>query len=298
MLCRGVRTRWGFHLNWKKMASNFTVHLASQWMLERTTGERLALGEAMRLLAAIEATGHIAGACRICGVSYRHAWGVLRNIEKEFGAALLDTGRRKGTKLASLGQRLLWADRGFDARLMPRFESMSSELQEELEGLCPDVHPRLRLHASHGFAIEGLMKIVNQLESSPVELRYRTAIEALASLERGECDLAGFEVPEGEFEGPFLKQYGEWLDPSRHCLIHLAVRNMGLFVQPENPKNIYTLADMAKPNVRFVNRQIGSSPRNLFGLMLKKLGIETSQIRGYESSEFTHMDNGTEAGWE
>src|SRR3546814_11620554 len=71
MLCRGVRTRWGFHLNWKKMASNFKVHLASQWMLERTTGERLALGEAMRLLAAIEAPGHIAGACRICGVSYR-----------------------------------------------------------------------------------------------------------------------------------------------------------------------------------------------------------------------------------
>src|SRR3546814_4610623 len=60
---------------------------------------------------------------------------------------------------------------------MPTFESMSSELQEELEGLCPDVHPRLRLHASHGFAIEGLMKIVNQLESSPVELRYRTRSE-------------------------------------------------------------------------------------------------------------------------
>src|SRR3546814_8115260 len=153
---------------------------------------------------------------------------------------------------------------------MPTFESMSSELQEELEGLCPDVHPRLRLHASHGFAIEGLMKIVNQLESSPVELRYRTAIEALASLERGECDLAGFEVPEGEFEGPFLQQYGEWLDPSRHCLIHLAVRNMGLCVQPENPKNIYTLPDLAKPNVRFVNRQIGTSTTSPLRLLTNR----------------------------
>src|SRR3546814_7785997 len=125
---------------------------------------------------------------------------------------------------------------------------MWSELQEELEGLWPDGHPRLRLHASHGFAIEGLMKIVNQLESSPVELRYRTAIEAFASLERGECDLAGFEVPEGEFEGPFLKQYGDWLDPSRNCLINLEVRNMGLFVHTANPKNIYNLAALAKRN--------------------------------------------------
>jgi molybdate transport repressor ModE-like protein len=271
------------------MAYKFKVHLASHWTVEGASGEKTSLEDAMRLLAAIEATGHIAGACRICGVSYRHAWGLLRNIENEFGTALLETGRRKGSRLTPFGQRLLWADRRVDARLMPTFESMSSELQEELEGLCPDGHPRLRLHASHGFAIEGLMKIVNQTESSPVELRYRTAIEALASLERGECDLAGFEVPEGEFEAPFLRQYAEWLDPARHCLIHLAVRNMGLFVQPDNPKNIYTLADLAKPDVRFVNRQIGSSTRYLVGLMLKKLGMETAQIRGYDSSEFTHM---------
>jgi len=271
------------------MTCNFKVHLDSQWVLELGSGEKLPLGEIIRLLSAIEATGHIAGACRICGVSYRHAWGVLRNAETLFGASLLETGRRKGTKLTDFGQRLLWADRRVDARLMPTFESMSSELQEELESMCPDVHPRLRLHASHGFAIEGLMKIVNQLDTSPVELRYRTAIEALASLERGECDLAGFEVPEGEFEAPFLRQYSEWLDPDRHCLIHLAVRNMGLFVQPGNPKDIHTLADLAKPNVRFVNRQIGSSTRYLLGLMLKKLGIDSSQIRGYDSSEFTHM---------
>lgn len=271
------------------MTCNFKMRLDSQWVLEHGSGEKLALAETVRLLGAIEATGHIAGACRACGVSYRHAWGVLRNAEKEFGAALLETGRRKGTKLTPFGQRLLWADRRAAARLVPTFESMASELQEELESLCPGVHPRLHLHASHGFAVEGMMNVANRLESPLLELRYRTATEALASLQRGECDLAGFEVPVGEFEGPFLRQYAEWLDPARHCLIHLAVRSIGMFVQPENPKNIHTLADLTKPNVRFVNRQFGSSTRYLVGLMLRKLGVETSQIRGYDSSEFTHM---------
>jgi molybdate transport repressor ModE-like protein len=271
------------------MTCNFKVRLHSEWVLEKPAGAALALGETVRLLAEIDAIGHIAGACRACGVSYRHAWGVLRNAEKEFGVPLLETSRRQGTKLTVFGQRLLWANRRVDARLMPTFESMASELQEELESLRPDSHARLRLHASHGFAIEGLMKIVNHLETSPIELRYRTAIEALASLQRGECDLAGFEVPEGEFELPILQQYSEWLDPDKHCLIHLAVRNIGLFVQPDNPKGIRTLADLVDPNVRFVNRQIGSSTRYLVSLMLKKLGIETAQVVGYDNSEFTHM---------
>ena len=271
------------------MTYKFKARLNSEWVLEKPTGAIVALGEVLRLLAAIDAVGHIAGACKACGVSYRHAWGVLRNAEKEFGAELLDTNRRQGTKLTPFGQRLLWANRRVDARLMPTLESMASELQEELERLYPESQPHLRLHASHGFAVEGLMQLANDLHMSPLELRYRTAIEALASLDRRECDLAGFQLPIGAFELPILQRYSEWLNPERHCLIHLAVRNTGMFVQADNPKKIRTIADLVNPDVRFVNRQIGSSTRHLVGLMLKQLGIETSRIQGYDSNEFTHM---------
>ncbi|TAM73624.1 MAG: LysR family transcriptional regulator [Candidimonas sp.] len=269
--------------------NNFKLRLNSEWVLENPMGEVLPLAETMRLLAAIDALGHIAGACRACNVSYRHAWGVLRGAEKAFGAPLLETSRRQGTKLTLFGQRLLWASRRVDARTTPAFESMVSELQEELKGLCPDGHDYLRLHASHGFAIEGMMKIVNQIHSPSIELRYRTALEALASLEHDECDLAGFEVPEGEFEQPVLQQFAKWLDPDKYCLIHLATRNMGLFVERGNPKNIQGLSDLLNPNIRFINRQIGSCTRDLVDLMLCRLDIETSRILGYDNSEFTHM---------
>lgn len=271
------------------MTYRFKARLSSEWALEKPSGAVLPLSEVIRLLAAVDATGHIAGACKACGVSYRHGWGILRNAEKEFEAPLLETSRRQGTKLTEFGQHLIWANRRVDARLMPTLESMASELQEELERLYPESQPRLRLHASHGFAVEGLMQLANGLDMSPLELRYRTAIEALASLDHGECDLAGFQVPVGEFEGPILKNYSKWLNPDKHRLIFLAVRNTGLFVQQGNPKHISSVADLVNPEVRFVNRQIGSSTRSLVGLMLKQLNIDTTRVQGFDSSEFTHM---------
>src|SRR5690606_6802562 len=111
---------------------------------------------------------------------------------------------------------------------------------------------RLRLHASHGFAVEGLMQMANEAQMPLLELRYRTAAEALAALNRGECDLAGFQVPMGEFEAPILQHYSPWLDAERHCLIHLARRKTGLFVQPGNPKGVHGIADLVQPEVRFV----------------------------------------------
>src|SRR3546814_7515928 len=98
---------------------------------------------------------------------------------------------------------------------MPTLESMASELQEELEKLLPETIPHLRLHASHGFAVEALMQ---HMSGHPpgLELRYRTAIEALASLERHECDLAGFQVPTGAFEAPIMARYAQWLRSEEH----------------------------------------------------------------------------------
>src|SRR5690606_37906656 len=157
----------------------------------------------LALLSAIDATGNIAGACRACSLSYRHAWGVLRRFETLFGTPLLITNRRQGTKLSPFSQRLLLANRRIEARLIPILESLASELQEELEKLLPEATPHLRLHASHGFAVEALMQHMSGRQPG-LELRYRTAIEALAALERRECDLAGFQVPSGPFQAPIM----------------------------------------------------------------------------------------------
>ncbi|WP_019936879.1 substrate-binding domain-containing protein [Bordetella sp. FB-8] len=271
------------------MTYKFQLNLRPQWSLDGAQNEQdLSLGSVLSLLSAIDTTGHIAGACRACGLSYRHAWGVLRRFESVFGTPLLITRRRQGTQLSEFAQRLLWANRRIEARLAPTLESMASELQEELERLLPRAAPHLRLHASHGFAVEAMMRHVSS-NGPGLELRYRTAVEALASLKRSECDLAGFQVPCGEFEAAILEDYRPWLNADEHILIHLAVRSTGLFVQPGNPKCITGIADLARPDVRFVNRQIGSSTRHLITVMLERAGLSTGQVQGYDTSEFTHM---------
>ncbi|MCD0504256.1 substrate-binding domain-containing protein [Bordetella petrii] len=271
------------------MTYKFRIGLRPQWLLEGDADHAgQPLHDMLSLLSAIDATGNIAGACRACGLSYRHAWGILRRFEDLFGTQLLITKRRQGTQLSPFAQRLLWANRRIEARLMPTLESLASELQEELEKLLPEAIPHLRLHASHGFAVEALMQHMSGRQPG-LELRYRTAIEALASLERHECDLAGFQVPTGPFEAPIMARYAAWLAPDDYLLIHLAVRNTGLFVVQGNPKGIRGMADLARSDVRFVNRQIGSSTRYLVGLMLEQAGVSIGDVQGYETNEFTHM---------
>ena len=86
-----------------------------------------------------------------------------------------------------------------------------------------------------------------------------------------------------------MDRYAQWLHADEYLLIHLAVRNTGLFVVAGNPKRITGMADLARQDVRFVNRQIGSSTRYLVGLMLQRAGVSISEVQGYETNEFTHM---------
>lgn len=270
------------------MTYNFALDIHPAWYLRHPVEGAIPLQEVLDVLSAIEVAGHIAGACRDRGMSYRHAWGLLRRFESMFGVELLHTQRRLGTTLTPFAQKLLWANRRIQARLSPTLDSLASELQEELQKLLPDAGQHLRLHASHGFAVAALMQ---QIEASglAVELRYRSSTEAMAALAGRECELAGFHVPQGEFEAPVLKAYARWLDVQQHVLIHLAYRNSGLFVAPGNPKGIHGLADLARPDLRFVNRQAGSGTRMLMELMLKRQGIAVAAIPGYgTTAEFTH----------
>jgi hypothetical protein len=57
----------------------------------------------------------------------------------------------------------------------------------------------LRVHASHGFAVEKLIQTL-ALSGTRVERKYVGSIEAVASLHEGACEIAGFHIPQGEFE--------------------------------------------------------------------------------------------------
>jgi molybdate-binding protein len=63
----------------------------------------------------------------------------------------------------------------------------------------------------------------------------------------------------------------------------------GLVSAPGNPKDIRTVEDLIRKNVRFVNREIGSGSRALLDKLLEKGGIDATKIRGYSRVAFGHL---------
>src|SRR6185295_1330122 len=78
------------------------------------------------------------------------------------------------------------------------------------------------------------------------------------------------------------------LGPSVHRLIRIATRVQGLIVRQGNPADIRQPADLARPGLRFVNRQRDSGTRLLLDQLLQAAGIDPAGIRGYENEEYTH----------
>jgi molybdate transport repressor ModE-like protein len=263
------------------------IKLRPQWDVGPPGGPRIDTSALLALLAGVQETGSLAQAARAAGQSYRHAWGVVKHAEGLFGAALIESGRGRGSVLTELAHRLIWADRRISARLSPLLESLASELERDLERSLEPSRAAVRIDASHGFAVARLMELMHAAEL-PVELRYRNSLESVASLARGDCDLAGLHVPIGEFEGRALKRYLRWLRPEMHCLVHVAVRTQGLFVARDNPKKIRGLADLKRQDLRFVNRPEGSGTRVLTELLLEREGIAEGDVLGFDDTELTH----------
>ena len=239
------------------------------------------------LLVQVQAQGSLLAACQLQGLSYRHAWDLVRQGEAHFGTTLLHMERGKGSRLTALGEKLVWADHRINARLGPVLESLASELATEIAQVMAEAPPVLRLQASHGFAVE---QLIEQLARSglAVEHRYVSSTAAAAALHDGACELAGLHVPLGPLQEPALAHYGRWLQADDLVVIDIATRRQGLMVAPGNPRKVYELADLLRPELRFINRQPGSGTRLLLEGLLAQAGVPSARIPGFEQGEFTH----------
>ncbi len=264
----------------------FRLHVRPHWSLQRPGQTDFDLPVVLRLCAAVHEGGSLAQAARQIGLSYRHAWGLLREAEQVFARPLVELERGRGGRLTRLGEILLWADRRIAARLSPALDSLSSELNAEIERVLTSVAP-VRIQASHGFAVQALQETL--VESGlHIDLRYTNSVDALQALARQECDLAGFHVPEGHLQAAGLSPYRVALQGAPLQLINLATRVQGLMLPQGNPRGIRHWDDLAASPVRFINRQPGSGTRLLIDLLLREERVLPERISGYEMWEYTH----------
>jgi len=147
--------------------------------------------------------------------------------------------------------------------------------------------PAVIISGSHDLALEGIAEHLERyvtLLSMPVG-----SLDGLVNLRQGLCQISGSHLLDesGEYNTPFVRH----LFPDRDVeIITLAYRTQGLMLAKGNPKTIKKIADVAKPNVRFVNRNAGSGTRLWFDAELKRLNISSKKISGYEREVKTHTE--------
>ncbi len=115
------------------------------------------------------------------------------------------------------------------------------------------------------------------------------SLGGLVAMRRGEGHFGGCHLldPEtGEYNISYIKQY---LPDMPLKLVSWVRREQGLLVAKGNPKKIQSLADLAREDVSFVNRQRGAGTRVLLDYHLKQLGISSEQVQGYDQIEYTHL---------
>ncbi len=147
--------------------------------------------------------------------------------------------------------------------------------------------PFLIFSGSHDLALEWLAARTQrflQMIILPVG-----SLNGLINLRQGVCQLSGTHILDpstGEYNTPTLKR----LFPDRSLqVITLAHRTQGLMIARKNPKGIHGINDLARADVRFVNRNEGSGTRLWLDTELGRLGISTAKVLGYEHQFNTHQ---------
>ena len=242
--------------------------------------------ELVELLRSIRQHGSLVRAVREVKISYRHAWTIGR-WEAVTGHKLAVLTRGQGTGLTAFGARFAEIGDWLDANVNQRFDGLGDGLARYLDVASDASAQRVQMHASHDIA---LLKLKERLgRHLAVDLHFEGSLNSLDSLARGDCDIAGFHLPEPPtLLGPLLGEFDTRLNAREHY-VGRPSRHQGLMVGKGMTRRIRRVSDIAKLGLRFVNRERGSGTRLLFDALLASEGIVSARIKGYEHEEFTHM---------
>jgi len=146
-------------------------------------------------------------------------------------------------------------------------------------------HPVVVFSGSHDLAVELLATQLS--DHLDVLILPVGSLDGLVALRQNLCNLSGAHLldPGGEYNLPFIRHFF----PDRAMqVITLAYREQGLMTAPGNPKAIWSLIDLPRTDVLFVNRNPGSGTRLWLDRQLHAQGLPVENIRGYENNVSTH----------
>jgi putative molybdopterin biosynthesis protein len=114
------------------------------------------------------------------------------------------------------------------------------------------------------------------------------SLGGLVALRDGLCHIAGSHLLDpatGDYTLPFVDR----MLGADVAVIRLVHRDQGLIVAPGNPYELAKIDDLARPGLRYVNRQRGAGTRALLDHELARRGMVPADLNGYTREEHTHL---------
>jgi len=115
----------------------------------------------------------------------------------------------------------------------------------------------------------------------------------LTSMRRGLCHIGVCHLLQDDDSGYNFSIAEQELDKPP-VFVNFSKREQGLIIQKGNPKNITSINDLARDDVRIVNRPLGTGTRLLLDYEIARSTIATEQIGGYDIEVPRHLDAGLE----
>jgi putative molybdopterin biosynthesis protein len=162
-------------------------------------------------------------------------------------------------------------------------------VQCEIMGEEKDLKQRMHIIGSHDLSLDFLRDMMKVRHPDLDVISTHTgSLSGIFAFKKGVTELCTTHIlDENEkiYNIPILKKY---LEDTPFMLFHIVKRSQGILVRKGNPKNIKSMKDLARPDIKFINRQAGSGTRILLDTILKEQGVEKHLINGYEREESSH----------
>jgi putative molybdopterin biosynthesis protein len=161
-------------------------------------------------------------------------------------------------------------------------------------GSLPDYHGLLIIAGSNDILLERTISLFNRLYPDHLAVYGSLgSLGGLRAMKQSLCHMAASHLlQEGNHEYNFrfaAEELGEL-----PAVVNFCLREQCLLLSKGNPQGIKSIADLARPGLKIVNRPDGTGTRLLFDMELRTAGVEGSKIEGYHSELQRHLDVGLE----
>lgn len=128
-----------------------------------------------------------------------------------------------------------------------------------------------------------------RLHDIPALRAYIGSYDSLVSLYHGKVDVASahmWDSDTDQYNVPYVRRL---LPGIATVIIHLTCRMQGFYVAKGNPLNINDWQDFSRNDIKMINREHGAGSRVLLDENLHILGINGSEIKGYNKMTRSHL---------